>query len=177
MNWEQDLQRRKNETAFKLMFTSCATPRFLLLLAEATRHSCMHRGVCHHCSRKWNLTGNAIMYVTEEGLVSQQSRLYSTALRQQPLKEPQRSFKLYLPIKHLLGTEIQIESTNWKLKKTKHCLEACSFLDCHEKQTNPCNTQTTCCKKTVFRHFNRWRGTVWTLLQIHVKWVTHHLAC
>lgn len=69
------------------------------------------------------------MYITEEGLVSQQSRLYSTALSRQPLKEPQRSFKLYVPTKYLLSTEIQIESTNLKLKKTKH-LEVCSFLDC-----------------------------------------------
>lgn len=57
------------------------------------------------------------MHVTKQGQMSPQCRLYGTAMGDNSDLKNQSSFKLHGPIKHYLGTETQIKSTNWKLKK------------------------------------------------------------
>lgn len=49
--------------------------------------------------------------------MSPQCRPYDTVISDNSDLKNQSSLKLHVPIKHHLGTEIQIESTNWKLKK------------------------------------------------------------
>lgn len=50
--------------------------------------------------------------------MSPQCRPYDTVIWDNSDLKNQSSLKLHVPIKHHLGTEIQTESTNWKLKKT-----------------------------------------------------------
>lgn len=48
INWT--FLRCKNETAFRLILVSHTRLEFL----PSFWHCCIHRGICHHCSFKWN---------------------------------------------------------------------------------------------------------------------------